>query len=57
VVARLCKVSWELVVLWLGVRGPFVAHGAKGEEEYPWHWLGGTSEVTTVEQGGVGQSA
>jgi hypothetical protein len=23
---------------------------AKGEEEYPYHWLGGTSEVTMVDK-------
>jgi hypothetical protein len=30
------------------VCGPFAARGAKGEEEYPQHWLGGTGEVSTV---------
>jgi hypothetical protein len=32
------------------VCGPFVARGDKGEEEYPYHWLGGTSEVSTVDE-------
>jgi hypothetical protein len=49
VVARPCEASWELIeISGKCVCGPFVARGAKGEEEYPQHWLGGTGEVSTV---------
>jgi len=37
------------------VGGPFVARGAKGKEEYPQCWLGGTCEVSMIikrEKGG-----
>jgi hypothetical protein len=30
------------------VLGPFAARGAKGEEEYLYHWLGGTGEVSLI---------
>jgi len=30
------------------VCGPFAARGAKGEEEYPKRWLGGTGEIVEV---------
>jgi hypothetical protein len=39
-----------LYVLWYSVCGPFAAHGAQGEEEYPLRWLRGTSEVTSVDK-------
>jgi hypothetical protein len=48
VVARPCEVSWELVDCLVSVCGPFVSRGGKGEEEYPYHWLGGTSEVSSI---------
>jgi hypothetical protein len=35
VVARPSEVSWELDEPLDSVHGPFVARGAKGEEEYP----------------------
>jgi hypothetical protein len=34
--------------LWFSVCGPFEARGDKGEEEYPYRWLGGTGEVTSI---------
>jgi hypothetical protein len=51
VVARPCKVSWEIDFSLVCVHGPFAAQRAKGEEEYPYRWLGGTSEVFTVKSG------
>jgi hypothetical protein len=27
---------------------PLCLRGAQGEEEYPWRWLGGTGEVSSV---------
>jgi hypothetical protein len=36
VVAQPCEVSWELANSLDSVCGPFVAWGAKGEEEYPY---------------------
>jgi len=38
------------------VHAPLAARGASVEEKYPWHWLGGTGEVSTIrkwEQGGT----
>jgi len=37
-----------VIILWYFVCGPFVAQGDHGKEEYPYHWLGGTVEVTSV---------
>ena len=43
--ARHSQIVDNVKVWWFRVCGPFVARGDKGEEEYPYRWLGGTSEV------------
>jgi hypothetical protein len=48
VVSQPCEASWEIGFSGCVVCGPFVDWGAKGEEEYPYHWLGGTGEVFTI---------
>jgi hypothetical protein len=50
VVARPCEARWVLVVLWYSVCGPVAAWGAQGEEKYPYCWLEGTGEVTSIEK-------
>jgi hypothetical protein len=48
VVARPCEARWELADSLFSVRGPFAARGDKGEEEYPYHWLGGIGEFSSI---------
>ena len=47
----------QVIILWYCVCGPFVARWAQGEEEYPWHWLGGISEVFMVSKQETGGSS
>jgi hypothetical protein len=50
VVVQPCEVSWELVDLWFSVHGPFAAQGPKQEEDYPYDWMGGTGEVSSIKK-------
>ena len=49
-VAWPCEVSWELADSLVSVRGTFATRGAKGEEEYPYHLLGGIGKVSSVDE-------
>ena len=49
-VAQPCEAILELVDSLVSMCGPFVARGAKGEEEYPKNWLGGIGEVSSIDK-------
>jgi len=51
-VALPCEASWELDYTLVSYH-LFATQGAKGREEYPYHWLGGAGEVLGLAREGA----